>query len=63
VQTKLEAGEAVLPELSTASRAHVAAAARMYRGEALPDDADVLRSGAACFYGEIRALADAAIRR
>ena len=56
VQTKLEAAKALLPELSAASQQHVSAALRVDRGVPEPKDSELMRSSAAEFYAEIRAL-------
>ena len=62
VQTKIEAAEALSPDLSAASQAHVAAAVRAYRGVPNPGDAELMRVGAAGFYAAIRGLVDSAVR-
>jgi hypothetical protein len=59
VQTKLDAAEALLPDLSAVSQQHVLAAHRAYRGVPEPGDAESMRSSAADFYADIRALATA----
>lgn len=62
VLTKLEAAEQLVPALSAASQRHVMAARRTYLGVPEPDDGTLLRAGAAGFYADIRALADAGAR-
>lgn len=59
VQSKLGAADGLLPKLSAASRAHVAAAVRAYQGVARGGDEELMRANALGFFEEIRALVDA----